>query len=288
MKLFESFLRAKERRLVLFSHLCSQQKIWNAQIVGKNIFCENPSDKTAFTRYFDFCIEQALKQEDLNSCSFFVNESELALSLFCERCDMSETMLDIIDGCRSRLLSTRESVNNKFQKETEANALRIVQRNDNTINELDATAGLLKGVTNQVEFDTLINKVSELENSLDKPSFTPQQQEKYNTITRAFSDLITEKMREFQHQKDVDYNLKAVKVFKEVYDTFKKEGNKYKKGENDFKGLIANSLCGFDGTRLFSETSMYYNFVYSYIFNTVGDELKIKMTEFAITSDRKQ
>lgn len=284
------FNRNKKRSLKTsyFNKLLSEQKIWNAQIVGKNIFCENPSDKTAFTRYFDFCIEQALKQEDLNSCSFFVNESELALSLFCERCDMSETMLDIIDGCRSRLLSTRESVNNKFQKETEANALRIVQRNDNTINELDATAGLLKGVTNQVEFDTLINKVSELENSLDKPSFTPQQQEKYNTITRAFSDLITEKMREFQHQKDVDYNLKAVKVFKEVYDTFKKEEKKYKKGENDFKGLIANSLCGFDGTRLFSETSMYYNFVYSYIFNTVGDELKIKMTEFAITSDRKR
>ena len=283
------FNRNKKRSLKTsyFNKLLSEQKIWNAQIVGKNIICTNPSDKTAFSTYFDFCIEQALGQEDLDSCLFFVNESELALSLFCERCDMSEITLDIIDECRSRLLSTRKSVNNKFQKEAESNTSRIAQRNENTINELDATARLLKGVTNQVDFDTLINKVSGLENSLDKSSFSIQQQENYNTITMAFSELVTEKMREFQHQKDVDYNLKAVKVFKEVYDTFKKEEKKYKKGENDFKDLIANCLCGFDGTRLFSETSMYYNFVYSYIFNTVGDELKIKMTEFAITSNRK-
>lgn len=288
MKLFSSSFMAQKRKLALFNQLYGQQKIWNAQIVGKNIFCSKPSDKKAFSTYFDFCIEQAKSQHDLDSCSFFINEAELALSLFCEKSNISDSTLDTIDVSRSHLLEARNNVNNKFQKETESKATQLTQINGNTILELEIAAEKLRGISKQEDFDALINRVSGLENSLDKPSFTPQQQEKYNTITRVFSDLVTEKMREFQHQKDVDYNLKAVKVFKEVYDTFKKEEKKYKKGENDFKRLIANSLCGFDGTRLFSETSMYYNFVYSYIFNTVGDELKIKMTEFAITSDRKQ
>lgn len=283
------FNRNKKRSLKTsyFKKLLSEQKIWNAQIVGKNLFCDNPSDIKVFSTYFDFCIEQAIGQDDLDSCSFFLNEADLAFSLFCERCDMSEALLDTIDASRSHLLKARDNVNNKFQKETESKVIRLTQKNESTILELEKVAEKLRGTSKQEDFDTIINRVSGLENALDKSSFTPQQQEKYNTITRAFSELVTEKMKEFQHQKDVDYNLKAVKVFKEVYDTFKKEEKKYKKGENDFKDLIANSLCGFDGTRLFSETSMYYNFVYSYIFNTVGDELKNKMTEFAITSNRK-
>jgi hypothetical protein len=272
----------KKCKIKLFNELCEELQFMNAQIVGKNLFCNSPSDKDVFCLYFDFCIEQAEKQEEINSSSFFLSEADLALSLFCERCNMSKGIFSLIDDKREKFIETSQIVNNRIHENEDAIAKQTSDNNEALIEELDGLANDLEKTSDQNEFESTISKVSNAENSLQKELFTQQQKERYDSISKKYSKLVTEKMREFQRQSDMDYNLRAADSFKKAYDSFRNDGSKYKKSEKDFQNLICRELCCFDAARLFTETIMYFNFVYSYIFNAVNDDLKLKMTEYSI------
>lgn len=272
----------KKCKIKLFNELCEKQQFINAQIVGKNLFCNSPSNKDAFCLYFDFCIEQAEKQEDVNSSPFFLSEADLALSLFCERCNMSKEIFSLINHKRKKFLETSQIVNGRIRENEEAIAKRTSDNNEALIEELVSLSGDLERTSNQSEFESTISKVSDAENSLQKELFTQQQKERYDSISKKYSKLVTEKMRDFQRQNDMEYNLRAADSFKKAYDSFKNDGSKYKKSEKDFQNLICRELCCFDAARLFTETIMYFNFVYSFIFNAVNDDFKLKMTEFSI------
>ena len=51
---------------------------------------------------------------------------------------------------------------------------------------------------------------------------------------------------------------------------------------------IIKNMFSFDATRLFSETVIYYNQVYSYIFSVLSDEDKLALTKVAINSQKKR
>lgn len=271
-----------KHKIKLFDELCNDQQFLNAQLVGKNLFRNNPSDRNVFCLYFDFCIEQAEKQEEINSSSFFLSEADLALSLFCERCNMSKGVFSLIDDKRKKFIETSQIVNDRIRENEDAIAKQTSDNNEALIEKLDGFANDLEKTSDQSEFESTISKVSDAENALQKELFTQQQKERYDSISKKYSKLVTEKMRDFQRQNDMDYNLRAADSFKKAYDSFRNDGSKYKKNEKDFQNLICRELCCFDSARLFTETIMYFNFVYSYIFNAVNDDLKLKMTEYSI------
>ena len=271
-----------KRKIKLFDELCNNQQFMNAQLVGKNLLCNSPSDKDVFCLYFDFCIEQAEKQEEINSSSFFLSEADLALSLFCERCNMSKGIFSLIDDKRKKFIQTSQIVNDRVRENEDAIAKQTSDNNEALIDELDGLANDLEKTSDQSEFESTISIVSDAENSLQKELFTQQQKERYDSISKKYSKLVTEKMRDFQRQNDMNYNLRAADSFKKAYDNFRNDGSKYKKSEKDFQNLICRELCCFDAARLFTETIAYFNFVYSYIFNAVNDDLKLKMTEYSI------
>lgn len=270
----------------LFNKLCENQEFWNAQIVGKNIFCNDPSNKDSFCIYFDFCIEQANCQTDLDSCAFFLNEADYTLSLFCEKCNMSEDIFNLIDIKRKKVQETSRIINSNIHEAEEESAQKTVLDNDKLINSLESLYVKLQDTTNQNEFDTTIKEVSKAEESLQKGSFTVEQKDKYDALSKRYSKLVSDKMRKLQWQSDKEYNLLAAETYKNVYDSFKEDPKKYKKDTNEFHYLICNKLCSFDNSRLTNETIVFYNFVYQYIFNEVNDDLKIKMTTYSINSNK--
>ena len=275
----------KRHRIKLFNELCNKQQIEDAQLVGKNLFCNRPFDSEIFCLYFDFCIEQAEKQKDTNNSLFYFNEADFALALFIERCKNLEDNLVLIDDKREKISETDQMIRN-LEHEKEVDISRQINAdNDVLISELEKLADKIQNATNQDEFDLVIAEVSDYENSLQKESFTEQQNEKYNAISKRYSKLVSAKMRDLQWQNDKDYNLQAVESFKKAYDSFKNDEKKYKKDMFQFRILI-NDFCHFDNARLFSETIMYYNFVYSYIFNALDEQMKLKMTEYAINCNR--
>lgn len=275
----------KRHQIKLFHDLYSKQQIKDAQLVGKNLFCNRPADTEIFCMYFDFCIEQAENQKDTNSGLYYLNEADFALALFIERCEILEDTLVLIDDKRKKISDTDQTIRSWEHENEEDFASQINANNDVLISKLEKLADKIQNTTNQDEFDIVIAEVSDSENSLQKESFTEQQNEKYNAISKRYSKLVSAKMRELQWQNDKDYNLQAAESIKRVYDSFKNDEKKYKKDMFEFRILI-NDLCRFDNARLFSETIMYYNFVYSYIFNAMDEQMKLKMTEYAINNNK--
>ena len=84
------------QHMELFKNL-QENNIWDAQIVGKNLFCKNPADAYILSEYFDFCIKVANYPIDIETRNFFINEAELCLTIFTEKANIDETNLDWLD-----------------------------------------------------------------------------------------------------------------------------------------------------------------------------------------------
>ena len=93
--------------------------IWDAQIVGKNLFCQKPNEETIFNEYFSFCIKIATYPVEIETRTFFINEAELALNVFSEKCNIDESKLKIIQDARSELVAVSRKINEDIQSQTD-------------------------------------------------------------------------------------------------------------------------------------------------------------------------
>ena len=94
-------------------------------------------------------------------------------------------------------------------------------------------------------------------------------------------------MREFEYLKNVDYNKKAVVAFESAFKKFRNDEATYKNHSQLFS-LASSTLFAFDAAKLFNETLIYYNHVYSYIFSKLDEDGKLALTRFSIECERKQ
>lgn len=125
------------------------------------------------------------------------------------------------------------------------------------------------------------------EERLDKTILDKHQITLYNSLTRDFSTLVSQKMAEFTHNEDTQYNKRAAKSFKKAFELFKENEDKYKKFDRELYGLVSEYLFAFDAKRLFNECLVYYNHVYSYIFNKLDDDGKFRFTQFSFDTPKK-
>ena len=93
-------------------------------------------------------------------------------------------------------------------------------------------------------------------------------------------------MRELEHKDNVLYNQKAVDAFASAFKQFKDNEAKYK-NHTQLYTLASTTLFAFDAARLFNETLIYYNHVYSYIFSKLDDDGKLALTRYSIECERK-
>jgi len=263
----------------LFEEL--KDDIWNAQLVGKNLFCKNPSDTNVFCQYFDYCIKVARYPIEIESKTFFANEAELALTVFCEKVEINRDILTKIQGKRSELASVSNEINKCILQQNQHDAEEKERLNDEVLSSLSKLKGKMSNITTQQDFDKIISDMSIFENKLDKTMFTEGQTNLYNTLTKDFSTLVSQKMAFISHSSDIEYNKKAVTKFKRAFELFKKDENKYKSHDSDLYELVAKYLFAFDARRLFNESLVYYNHVYSYIFNKLDDTGKYRFTQFS-------
>ena len=73
--------------------------------------------------------------------------------------------------------------------------------------------------------------------------------------------------------------------YKQVIDAFIADSSYKKEKERDkLKSLLVECLFSYNQEKLLQETLIYYNYVYSYIFNKLDNEGKKLMTEWAINN----
>lgn len=271
----------------LFDKLVEENSIFDAQIVGKNMFCQKPGDAACFNEYFGFCIKVATWPIEIETRAFFANESQLALSVFSEKCKIDESTLQIIRDSRSKLVSVSNEINLLIQNQTEEQEHIAFESNNEILSGLSKLKTEMMRVKNQKQFDKVLGKMSSFEEDLDKTILTSTQTTLYNSLTRDFSALVSQKMAEISHNEDVQYNKVAADSFKKAFELFKANEDKYKKSDSELYGLVSQYLFAFDAKRLFNECLVYYNHVYSYIFNKLDDNGKFRFTQFSFDTPKQ-
>lgn len=239
-----------------------------AQVVGKNIFYKDITNKVFFIDYFDFLLQSAVKTDDPDVSSYLLKEAESSLQSYSEHCEMSQDSLDFIYDCNERIHKTICSISEENKK--------VVY--DNNANMLKEISDLYRSLREKGKSDsTIINKIKERDSLIVKEAFDSNMERQYLQLSQDISSFITQSVKiEKRHA-----NLVALQAYKEVYDIFNKE-KKYKKEKTDLESLLRTKLFGHDLSGLDQEVVAYYNMVYNHIFSKVKDELKYSMVEWAI------
>lgn len=168
-------------------------------------------------------------------------------------------------------------------------ALREVQANNSkAIKALYTEKQKLGKVKTQSEFDTELLEISKLDAQIEHEYMTDEQKAHYDRINKECTACISDKMREMEHVNNVAYNKRAVEAYDFAFKKFKGDESRYKKNQIQLFSLVSSTLFAYDAARLFNESLIYYNHVYSYIFSRLDDDGKLALTRFSIECERKQ
>ena len=85
----------------------------------------------------------------------------------------------------------------------------------------------------------------------------------------------------------MEYNKKAIRSLDEVFKIFTNdEKKKMYKSESTLKNLMVSKFFVYDTSKLFNESLVFYNHVYSLVFQAVDNNLKYKLTEWAVNTSK--
>ena len=152
---------------------------------------------------------------------------------------------------------------------------------------LDTIKQKLENAKTHAEFDKLLQEISAVDAEIDHDNLTSEQKTHYDQLNKSCTDTISAKMRQLEYKDNIDYNKKAVNAYNSAFTSFKNNESRYKDKSQLF-GLVSTTLFAYDAGRLFNETLIFYNHVYSYIFNKLDDNGKLELTKYSIECERKQ
>ena len=165
---------------------------------------------------------------------------------------------------------------------TEENTQR---KNDSCLKKLFTLKDKLLGVKTKEEFDNTLKEIREVDLLIDKSSMSTEQNTAYDVLTREHTEIVSAKIRELEYKDNVAYNKKAANAFAKAFKEFTEHEDKYR-NQTQLFSLASTTLFAFDAGRLFNETLIYYNHVYSYIFSKLDDDGKLALTRYSIECER--
>lgn len=271
-----------------FYMLLKSNNPFDAYIVIKNEFSKDIANRALFEEFIDIGLKLAADNLLFNERKQYAAEAESALQLFSENARIDAEILELIKNTKKRINDTikviLENEQEYFQKKSE----NIRQENNRVLSQISNINTQMTSCEEQKAFDDLLSELAKLEEKLDKELFTEQQKKTYDTLTQYISKTVSETMEKIHHLSLLDYNKKAIKQFKGVFDTYSTDKKKYKDSEGNLRNLLTSKFFSFDTSKLFNESLIYYNHIYSMIFNEVSDSLKFKITEWALTTKKTE
>lgn len=272
--------------LELFDTYKKAGKISQALMVGRNEFNRNSDNAEVFDAYFSYLCTLAETLPALADRSHFADQANVALSFYIENAVLTESVVDDIMAYQSRIDSIYGAIAKDQQEKADKQRNEIQHHNSECLKNLYTLKDKLRTASSKEEFDELLIQIGRVDAKIDKESFTEEQSDTYDALTKEHTDLISSKMRELEYKKNVAYNKQAADSFAKAFDQFRNNEGKYK-NQTQLFSLVSATLFNYDASRLFNETLIYYNHVYSYIFSKLDDEGKLALTRFSIECERK-
>jgi hypothetical protein len=272
--------------LTLFNKFKSENQVSKAVLVGRNLFNKNPADSTIFTAYFEHLCELAELLTLLTERKDLAGQAGTALAFYSENAELTEDIVAGIISCEQRIASIYEEIARAEQAKAEEAFARIKANNADCLRQLYSLKDSLYGSATEETFNAVLAKLGEVDARIDKDALTQDQSGTYDTFTKEYTTLISDKMREFEYKKNIKYNKQAVEAFAAAFKKFREDESKYK-NQTQLFSLVSSTLFAYDASRLFNETLIYYNHVYSYIFSKLDDDGKLALTRYSIECERK-
>lgn len=272
--------------LTLFNQYKDSGEISQALLIGRNLVNRDPSDKDAFDAYFDYLCLLAKSLPSLEDRQTFAGQASVALAFFSENAALDSDLLSEINTYQQRLADILEEINITESIEVEAAQKHMETTNGAHLKSLFRLKDMLYSCTNQEDFDKTLSEISVVDSKIDKDALTTEQNRVYEGLTKDHTELISSKMRELEHKKNKEYNKQAVEAYAKAFKLFRGDEAKYR-GQNQLFGLVSSTLFAYDASRLFNETLIYYNHIYSYIFSKLDDDGKLALTRFSVECERK-
>ena len=271
----------------LVKKLQEEGRFIDAYIVAKNALSKDIGNADLFQNFIDMALEIAMYDIIFDERKQYVSDANSALALFAENVDMSEAALAMIKQAKARVTETFLAVCQEEEVYFAQQAGSVREKNTELLNQLVDIYNRIKSAKDQSQFEKILSEVSQVEAQLAKEVFSANQQTSYEMLSKSFSQAISEKMEELNRNELLDYNKRAVSCFNDVLQAFKRDSGKYK-NESNLKALMTSKFFVFDSSKMFNETLVFYNHVYSVVFQDVNDTLKFKLTEWALRTDKIQ
>ena len=272
--------------ITLFNKYKDAGKISEALMVGRNMVNQEPKSIEKFSMYLELILSLAEKLPSLDERREFIGQANVTLAFFEENADLSIELVEKINTYKKRI----DEIINKLiteEKEKSSKALNDIKASNNKfIKELYQAKQVLSKANSQEEFDKVLMEISQIDAKIEHDYLTDEQKIHYNQINKVYTSSISDKMRELEQKSNVVYNKKAVESYDKAFKMFKNDEGRYKNQTQLFT-LVSTTLFAYDAARLFNETLIYYNHVYSYIFGKLDDDGKLALTRFSIECERK-
>lgn len=267
----------------LVQKLKAEGNFIDAYLVAKNNLSRNIANLTCFRDFIDLALEIANYNILFEERKQYVSDANAALAMFSESVEMNEDALTIIKLTRSEINEVTQAILTAEQEYYEDINRKIQDENTEQLNKLVQIHDDIQSARTQQDFDAALAKVSEVETQLQKQAFSKNQAETYEKLTQQYSQAISQKMEAINKNELLEYNKRAVACFNDVFKAFKAESSKYK-DEKTLKNLMTTKFFAFDSSKLFNESLVFYNHVYSLVFQESPDALKYKLTEWALNT----
>lgn len=271
----------------LFHEYKDAGKISDALLVGKNMVNKHPENLEMFRAYMDLLLSLAEILPSLSERKGFAGQADVVLAFFEENADLSSDMITSIHEYKSKLEAVIASVMDEEAEKVDTDLKEIQSNNNKQIKNLYMLKQRLADAGSRNEFDGLLKEISLVDVRIEHDYMTDEQKVHYDQLNKECTACISDKMRELEHMENIAYNKNAVEAYSEAFQKFKENEGRYKNHTQLFS-MASSTLFAYDAARLFNETLIYYNHVYSYIFNKLDDDGKLALTRFSIECERKK
>lgn len=271
----------------MFNEYKDAGKIQEALLIGRNMVNKAPGDSEGVNAYLDFLLMLAEKLPRTDERKSFADQANLVLSFYEENADLTDDIINNIHVYHNRLGAVVTDIAQLEQEEYEKQKRAIEATNTTQIKKLYTIKQKLENAKTHAEFDKLLQEISAVDAEIDHDNLTSEQKTHYDQLNKSCTDTISAKMRQLEYKDNIDYNKKAVNAYNSAFTSFKNNESRYK-DKSQLLGLVSTTLFAYDAGRLFNETLIFYNHVYSYIFNKLDDNGKLELTKYSIECERKQ
>lgn len=271
----------------MFNEYKDAGKIQEALLIGRNMVNKAPGDSERVNAYLDFLLMLAEKLPRTDERKSFADQANLVLSFYEENADLTDDIINDIHVYHNRLGAVVTDIAQLEQEEYEKQKRAIEATNTTQIKKLYTIKQKLENAKTHAEFDKLLQEISAVDAEIDHDNLTSEQKTHYDQLNKSCTDTISAKMRQLEYKDNIDYNKKAVNAYNSAFTSFKNNESRYK-DKSQLLGLVSTTLFAYDAGRLFNETLIFYNHVYSYIFNKLDDNGKLELTKYSIECERKQ